>query len=477
MQPIPDTISRGRFARTSAGAAVLAASLFFGAAPLVHAQDKATLDLLVKKGVITQDEADSVAKDAAVVVTPKDANVKALKLEGLLQAQYDWISVQDKGTAGAPAKTIPNPAATNEFLIRRAYFGAIADLGNGWGGEILLDFAAGPGGPPAAPQGGSVTGVQNNFEKLVIYKKFDDWGTGTAGFQKVPFVYEEQGTPSSELKPIERSIATNYFTGVYGGPVGGRLGFGNRHTGLYWNGLVPGVDGLFYGVAITNGIQSVNSFTNVAGGQSFNRFGYWADLGYGSTYDNVSYKVGVNVGYSSDGNSNQPLLGGTFQSNSIWGYNPYATITWNGLSLTGEFIQAGVANGRATDPGAAEGAITGNTSKADPYGFNFTPSYKLNDQWELVGRFSYLRTNGRGASINQQVTDAPNVVGTDGTLFNQAWSLYGGVNYYIIGNSVKIQAGYEFSQFYDRVHGTATGIFGGPRANVSAIRTRIQVLF
>jgi hypothetical protein len=441
-----------------------------------HAQDKATLDLLVKKGVITQDEADSVAKDAAVVVTPKDAAVKALKLEGLIQVQYDWVSTEDKGTGGGPpAKAIPNPASQSEFLIRRAFFGAIADLGNGWGGELLMDFALGANAP-AAPQSGAITtGASNNFEKVIIYKKFDDWGTGTAGYQKVPFVLEEN-TPTSEVKPIERSLATRYFTEAYGGPVGGRLGFGDRHVGLYWSGLVPAVPGLYYGMAITNGIQSVNSFGNPAGGESYNRFGFWGNVGYGTTFSDVSFKAGVNVGYSGDGNSNQPLVGGAFQSNSIWGYNPYGTVTWNGLSLTGEFIQAGITNGRSTTPGAAAGADAGKTSKAYPYGFNVTPSYKLNDQWELVGRFSYLRTNGRGELISQQIPDGSNLVGTDGTLFNQSWAIYGGVNYYIIGNSLKLQVGYEFAQFYDRVAGSST-LFGGPRANVSAFRTRLQLLF
>lgn len=39
----------------------------FAVSPLLHAQDKATLDLLVAKGVITRAEADGVSKKAVRV--------------------------------------------------------------------------------------------------------------------------------------------------------------------------------------------------------------------------------------------------------------------------------------------------------------------------------------------------------------------------------------------------------------------------
>jgi hypothetical protein len=437
----------------------ISVALLIGAALPVFAQDKATLDLLVKKGVITQADADGVAK-ATAVVTPKDATVKKLQLEGLIQLQYDWIATNDKA-AGAS-----NPAATNEFFIRRAYLGALADLGNGWGGEVVLDFAAtGPSQVSAAPQSQN---TQNLFEKIIITKKIDGWGLATAGFQKVQFDHEEN-TPNAELKPIERSLVTNYFTGPWGGATTGRLGFGNKHTGLYWSGVLPAVDGLFYGVALTNGIQSTTSFGNSApGAAAYNEFAGWANLGYGSKVGDVTYKVGLNFGYAGDANSTSGAAGVAPQNNAIWGYNPYATVTWGDLSFTGEFIQAEVDNGRVNGAGV--------TSRAAPYGFNLTPSYKISDQWEVVGRYSYLSTNGRGESISQGIRNAANPL--VGGAFDTAWSIYGGINYYLIGNSLKISAGYEFAQYSDRFGGGTPGQpFTGPRANVSAIRTRIQLLF
>ena len=454
------TILPARATRRFAGAAGLVAALTFAAAP-AHAQDKATLDLLVKKGFITQAEEDSLAKSAAIVVNPKEAAVKKLQIEGLLHIQYDWLTTQDKGPAAI------SPPATNQFSVRRAYFGAIADLGNGWTGEALFDFAAGPQ-TSAAPQ---AQATQNNFEKIIISKKFDDWGTATAGFQKVQWAQEEN-TPSAQLKTIERSIATNYFDGAWGGSTTGRLGFGNRHTGLFWSGVVPAVDGLYYGAGLTNGIQSTVNFGNSgAGVAAYNEFAGWASLGYSGKWGDFGYKVGVNAGYAGDANSVSGLPGalGFNQNNSIIGYNPYATLTYGDFALAAEFLQARVQNGRQSGAGAA--AVYSNAS---PYGLNITPSYKINSQWEIAAKYSYLSTNGRGTQINPVDRNAQNTFGT--VSYDNAWSGYLGVNYYIIGYDLKISAGYEYTQFYDRQVAVG-GNFNGPRANVNGVRTQIQLLF
>ncbi len=438
---------------------VLAGSFLMGSLS-ASAQDKATLDLLVKKGLITQADADATAKSAAVVVNPKEAAVKKLQIEGMLQIQYDWLSTKDKGAAAI------QPPATNQFSVRRAYLGAIADLGNGWGGEILMDFAAGPQAPAAPQVGPNAAGNQQNFEKAIITKKVGDYGTGTAGYQKVQWDQEEN-TSSSQLKTIERSVATRYFDEAYGGATTGRLGFGNRHVGLYWAGLVPDVTGLTYGVAVTNGIQSVTNFGNSAKGvAAYNEFGIWGNVGYASKISDFGYKVGVNFGYSGEANSTPGGAGVASQNNSMWGYNPYATLTYGDFTLAAEFLQVQVQNGRVDGAGV--------TSKSTPYGFNFTPSYKINDQWEVAAKYSYLETNGRGTAINPVDRNAQNTFGTVG--FNRVWEGYLGVNYYIIGTDLKISAGYEYDQFYGREVAVG-GNFNGPRANVQGVRTQIQVLF
>ncbi len=455
-------LNRFSFIRAVTSVAGIAATLLLASANPARAQDEATLDLLVKKGLISQSDADSVAKSSAAVVVAKNPDVQKIKLQGMIQFQYDWVTTKDK------APNSSDPPATNQFELRHVYLGAQVDLGNGWGGEIQTDFAAtGATQMSAAPQSQN---TQNSIEKAIITKKVDGYGLATLGFQKTQFSQEEN-TLTSEILPVERSIATNYFTRPYGGPTTGRLGFGNRLAGVYWDGVLPG-NGFYYGGALTTDIETAASLGGPAtGAPSYNEFGYWAHAGYQGKLDDLAYKAGLNFGYAGDANSTPAAGAIPAQTNSIWGYNPYVSLSYDHFALTAEFLQAVVGNGRA---GAG-----GKTSDAAPYGLVITPSYKINDQWELVTRFSELSTNGRGATISQQEWSGGNIINAAGTFtndFDNVWSAYLGVNWYIVGNSVKLSAGYEYARFSDR-QTVANGPFNGAPAEVSSFRMRLQFLF
>ncbi len=421
----------------------------------VKAQDKATLDLLVKKGIITQADADGVAKSsAAIPVVPHDSNVKKMQLEGDLQIQYDWLTSEDK-TSGAA-----NPPATSEFMIRRAHLGAIADLGNGWSGEILMDFAAGAQAP-SAPQAG-IGDAWNLFEKAIITDNLSDYdGKLTIGYTKVMFGLEET-TSANAVKPIERSLGSRYFDEAYRGQTSRRLGFANHHVGLFWDGTVSSIPGFVYGGALTNGVQTSEQYTNPGG---FNKFAVWLYSGYGSKFGDLSYKGGINFGISPSGNSN-PGPGATAQSNTVWGYNPYLTLDYGNFELSSEFEQA-VADNARTNAGAV-------TSRAAPYAITITPSYKITPQWEVVARYSYLNSNGRGIAPGDVVRDGVNP-SVGGTLFDSADQYYVGVNWYIMGNSLKWSLGYEYSEFSNR--GTNASNLTGPKFDIEGIRTRMQITF
>ena len=440
--------------------------LLLAAAP-TFAQNQATLDLLVKKNIITLDEAAALAKSSALPATlagPKDPNVQSLIIAGLFASQFDWLSTRDKAAGAA------NPPAEMQFLFRRAYFGILVDLGNGWGGDMIFDFAAGAK-PPASYQGGGGNAVQNNFEKIIVTKKIEDWnGQLAAGYQKVNFTLEEY-TSSAIVKPIERSLVARYFdeyqTSTAPAPneeTNRRLGFASHHNGIFWDGRFGGT-GFFYGTALTTGIQNSTGYTPVGG---LNRLAGWVNAGYNGTFGgDLTGKAGLNLGYSRDGNSNGS------QSNSMGGFNPYFSLVYaNTFQLDAEWLEARVAHGRING---------GVASTATPYGFYLTPSYKINDQWELVARFSYLYTDGRGTNISDVVLNASNVNGVN-TLFNQAQSLYLGLNWNALGNNIKLLFGYEWDVFRDRQAGGLAGVISasnltGPRAEVSGVRARVQMLF
>ncbi len=428
------------------------------------AQDKATLDLLVKKGIITQADADSVARSsAAIPVVPHDSNVKKLQLEGDMQIQYDWLTTDDQASGHA------NPPATSEFMIRRAHLGAIADMGNGWTGELLMDFAAGSQ-TASAPQAG-VGDAWNLFEKAIISDQIDDAnGKLSVGYTKVMFGLEET-TSANAVKPIERSLGSRYFDESYKGQTSQRIGFANHHVGIFWDAKVDQIAGLTYGGALTNGVQTSEQYTNPGG---FNRFGYWLYAGYTNKIADISYKTGLNLGYTSEGNSN-PGPGATAQANSVYGYNPYITLDYGNFEVSAEFEQAMVTNGRSDS--------AGRVSRANPYAFSITPSYMVNKQWEVVARYSHLNTDGRGTNISDIVRDGENVSnpvpGGLGALFNDADQYYIGLNWYIMGNSLKWSIGYEYTEFNNRggPDGAIVYPLTGPRAVVSGLRTRMQITF
>jgi len=465
--------STPRYRRGLLSAAGLLTILALASTP-ASAQDKATLDLLVKKGVITQSDADDVAKSAAtpIVVTPKDGAVKGLKLEGMIQAQFDFLSTKDNGGGTV------TPTSTDEFLLRRVYLGALADLGNGWNAEIVLDLAATDGsnqpsgGPGAAtPVAGSTLNTaigQNQFEKVLISKNFSDLaGTLGVGERKVDFTQEEQ-TSSAQGKTVERSVVSRFFDESYGNSISGRLAFADRHTGIFWNGTIPALPGLYYSAAVTDGVQNENlQFTNPGG---LNRLGYWAALGYKGKLAGFTYDFGINTGLSQDQNSvniSQVTPASTVnQANTDWGYNPYLRLDYGNFELSAEFEQVTIDHGRGATPATA--------TRAAPYGFQITPSYKITPEWELVARYAYLDTNGRGVAIKDVARDGENVLGA-ATLFNNVSSFYAGVNWYIVGSAVKLSAGYELDDFYNR--GAAGSAFAGPSADVQGFRTQLQVTF
>jgi hypothetical protein len=505
----------------------LAGCSVFGGLTL-HAQDKATLDLLVKKGLITQDEADSVAKPSvAAVVTSKVATVQKIRLEGLIQFSYDWITPEDQ----TPNKT-QNATSVNQMYFRRSQIGMIADLGNGWSGELMVDFSADqiddqpkaglslqstPVTQSIGQIGASPTQYisQAMFEREDIKKTFEDLGTLEAGYDKVTFIREEN-TPSGELPTIERSPLTRYFDEYYGSPNAFRLAFAQRHTGLFWSGNVEQLPGLYYSAALVNGIQSNINYFQVNG---LNSFGGFLGTGYKGKMGPVSYDTGINAGYTGDGNSDSTSVNGKFyttsalttntgaplfaagslatgtehvdQRNSTYGYNPYIEVSYDKFTLKTEFVQGYFTNGRSTIPIVSTSVVQpGVTSAAMPWGAQFTGIYHATPTVDVVSRYAYLSTNGRGTNVADVIWNGANDPSST-TLYDDVWSAYIGVNWSIIPHSLILSGGYEYAQFTGRnVTPTSEGgngltnsnvnipsTWSGPRTDVNIIRARLSVLF
>ena len=147
--------------------------LVAGAVIAANAQDKALLETLVKKGMLTQQEAAQIAKDS-VAVTPATKSTKSIKIFGGGQGWYSWGKNSVKAGTGSFDQQ-------SGFTLRYVKLGIEADVGGGWSAEVVTDF-------------GTEGASKNYLDKVVASKKIDlDYLNGTLqlGLRKVNMGYEQ----------------------------------------------------------------------------------------------------------------------------------------------------------------------------------------------------------------------------------------------------------------------------------------------
>jgi len=386
--------------------------------PLVAQDSKAILDALVRKGVLTSDEADAVqkeAKDSApAYALPGKKSVSKLSLSARVQTQYAGLSTDIDGTSN-------DPVSTNHFFLRRIYLTTKANLGPDWSMNITYDPA------------------NQAFDKAAVTYKGSDI-TVDVGLRKAPLGYEEL-TSSGSLKAIERTGVTRYFVESNNGR---RLGAASYRIGVF----AEGKSGNFvYGGAITNP-ERVGDPTS-AGGSGNNHQAYWAHGGFEGKHSNGSYAIGAAIGILPDQGGKTVGAG-----DDMTVYSIYGDVTAGDFQVVGEFLSAKVDNGASA------------TQDATPTGYWLQGSYKLSKNFEGVARFSHLDSDGRGVSISDGVRSAP----SGGTHDKLTEYFVGGI-WYIIGKELKFQAGYVYGESEDTVAGASAG------AKTSGIRSQMQLSF
>lgn len=411
--------------------------LVAGAVIAANAQDKALLETLVKKGMLTQQEAAQIAKDS-VAVTPATKSTKSIKIFGGGQGWYSWGKNSVKAGTGSFDQQ-------SGFTLRYVKLGIEADVGGGWSAEVVTDF-------------GTEGASKNYLDKVVASKKIDlDYLNGTLqlGLRKVNMGYEQNMDDFGQYA-VERSVATYFFTRYEG------KNFGSRTVGVFWDGNITQVDGLYYGAAVTSGVSEGGVENFITDAQNSSALSFWVNAGYKNVADikgeTLSYDLGINFGYAPQGSTGptDPTSPAAYtQKGSVWGINPYATINWRGLTLIGEFFLQQVEDYTPGRDGVGR----------TPMGANFTAAYKMDiGEWgaiEPVFRASYVTTNGMG--LKSAYT------GDDLGYINQAMTFYGGVNWYAT-TAVKTSLGYEFG-YYDQGDAVVERVYG------NTVWAQVQVLF
>ena len=343
----------------------------------------ALLDLLVKKGVLTDSEATAVAaelkeENKGVTFSSKGKETVKLRFNGRMHFQYDSLDSEDNGA---------DVASTNHFYFRRLRLGAKATHENGLFAETVVDFAEN----------------DLSIDKAVAGYEFSEAFTGMVGYQKVPFGFQET-TSSSKIKTIERSAANRFLADD--------IDFAGRHTGLHAKGNLGG--GFSYAAAIVNGAQGEGSRL-LGTAQASNDLAAFGRVQWAGN----DLTLGVDAGNQ----SNNDVVG-----QDVTAFTAYANYKFEGFDILGEYFSADM------------------DDQEDAEGYSLRVAYKF-DKFEPVFRYSHLKNDTFVIDADELIRRAPsdaesaNATGGD----NEIDSYYFGLNYYY-NKAVSLMAGYEMAE-------------------------------
>lgn len=395
------------------------------------AQDSGPLlDALVRKGILTNQEAEDLRADLV-----RDSNTIPAKAIGggkstdrlsvgmRMQMQYASLDTDVKNAAFSPV-------ATDHFFTRRMYLTLKAGVGGDWGATMTYDFA-----------GGSYD------DAIVEWKPTPDLSFNF-GLRKVNVAYEERAT-SGNLKSIERSGITRYFVESNNGR---RLGAASYRIGAFLDGKkeINQTLGLVYSAAITNPERDETfAGASAVGTNATNRKAFWANVGVtGKLANNGTWIAGVATGILPDqGGVSNTNLGRGFDLNL---YSAYFDLTYGRFGFLGEYLAAKIERGASA------------TQDAKPAGFFLQPSFLLTETIEAVVRYQRLDTDSRGVNLGDVVRSAP-----AGATMNKFEEWYVGANWYLRGNDLKFQLG--------ALSGTTKETLTGAPAEAKAVGVRSQM--
>ena len=384
-----------------------ASAAVFCAATSYAVSNDALLDLLVEKGVLTDTEATSVAaelkeENKGVSFSTKGKETVKLRFNGRMHYQYDSLDMDDNGA---------DQASTDHFYFRRLRLGAKATHENGLFAETVVDFAEN----------------DLSIDKAVAGYEFSDALTGSFGYQKVPFGFQET-TSSSKIKTIERSAANRFFADD--------IDFAGRHSGLFAKGDLGG--GLSYSAALVNSAQGEGSKLMGASNAS-NDLAYFGRL----QWKNDGLIIGVDGGHQ----SNNYVVGISTAPFDVTAFTGYVNYKFEGLDLLGEYFSGDLGN------------------QGDVDGYALRAAYKMG-KFEPVVRYSHVKADTFVIDTDELIRRAPNggtVTGGD----NEIDSFYVGLNYYH-NKAVSFMVGYEMAE---------TDSDTGDEVDVDGVRARVQILW
>jgi phosphate-selective porin OprO and OprP len=292
------------------------------------------LNILVRKGTLTQNEADSIRRESASRQYRSEATAdsfplrlgRSLSLSGYTQVLYTNFEHP------VPGKIIDG------FSIKRARLDFQGHFSSQFDYRVLVDFVGSSGASGSAPTGGSLISP-SLIEGFIVYKPFT-WLNVKAGQMIIEFG-PENTTQDRNLDLIERSQVVNALVARKGDAANGLVdSIGNqqgRDIGIQLNGSLVRVGGRYlvdYYLQLLDG-AGINTLDNNQSKDFDGRLVLhplsFLSLG-GSYYDGYDRFTGTPT---------------KDQLRTRWGLE--TVLDLNGLSVKGEYIhgQEGITNAKA----------------------------------------------------------------------------------------------------------------------------------
>ena len=216
------------------------------------------LNLLTKKGTISQSEADSIRSNYATTQLQNNTRLdsfplslgRLLRLSGYTQVRYQNYQQQGKSSG---------------FDIRRARLDFQGDFSPKWNYRLLVDFVGATGATGTAPTGGALVSP-TLLDAFIAYKPFSFLKI-TAGQFTIPFSLENL-TQDRAMETVDRSQAVTALVARKGDASNGLIdSIGNqngRDIGIQLSGSFIRIEDRYfadYYIALLNG-AGINTVDN-----------------------------------------------------------------------------------------------------------------------------------------------------------------------------------------------------------------------
>ncbi len=412
--------------------------------------DAHMLDALVERGVLSEEEALNARKFSTEFHPAFATKANALKIIVYAQVRYMSIGQSFNGSLGKKSTT------SNGASLRRQVWAFLANFDENTDFYLSINTAT----------------KEQLFDSAYLTRKVDGnfiKGKLRLGYYIPDFTMEDPS--GAKIKTPDRSIINTYWGGKDSDTVNNALTrtanqcFGGNHLGVYWNGLMPFDERFFVNAAITN---SKNAYWDSIG-NGFD-LAYWVSSGFATKTDDMSIKTGINFGYSSNLTSVYNEKTGKFQECESFGLATYLIMQLKNFFIETEAVVTTTEHNKIQS--ADSPIFSSKSGRTTPFGAFIALGYTFDigefGKLEPIVRYSYLNSNGAGVSESNVLYGVSSASG----YYDVVNSIFLGANWYIQGNAIKLQVGFEHLYFSGN---PADGADKSARTNVGIVQ--FQVMF